>query len=81
MTNNDPLIRKTVSLPASLWQQIENAQFESRLKRESETVRRLIELGLAAYEYGEAHSEDEVRQARSKWYRAFRHVHQQREDV
>ena len=81
MTHDDPLVRKTVSLPASIWQKIEDAQFESRLKRESETVRRLIALGLAAYEYGEAQGEDAINQSRSKWYRAFLSVRQRREDV
>lgn len=79
--NDDPLVRKTVSLPASLWRKIEDAQFESRLKRESETVRRLIELGLAAYDYGEAQGEDAINQSRSKWYRAFLNVRQQRDDL
>ena len=44
----DPIIRKTVSLPASLWLRIEDFQFERRFKRETLAVRRLIELGLAA---------------------------------
>lgn len=46
---NDPIIRKTVSLPASLWQQIENFQFEARVKRDTQAVRRLIEMGLQAH--------------------------------
>jgi hypothetical protein len=44
----DPPIRKTVSLPASVWQQIEDYQFSNRVKRETEAIRRLIELGLRA---------------------------------
>ena len=44
----DPPIRKTVSLPASVWQQIEDYQFEHRVKRDTEAVRQLVELGLKA---------------------------------
>src|SRR3712207_507160 len=44
----DPPIRKTVSLPASLWQRIEDFQFEHRVKRDTEAVRKLIEIGLRA---------------------------------
>ena len=43
---SDPVIRKTVSLPASLWKEIEDFQFAHRVKRDSEAIRRLIELGL-----------------------------------
>jgi hypothetical protein len=46
--NPDPVIRKTVSLPASLWRQIEDFQFENRIKRDAQGVRRLLELGLKA---------------------------------
>jgi hypothetical protein len=42
----DPVIRKTVSLPASTWREIEDYQFTVRIKRDSEAIRRLIELGL-----------------------------------
>jgi hypothetical protein len=45
---SDPPIRKTVSLPASLWRRIEDFQFAHRVKRDAEAVRRLIELGLEA---------------------------------
>jgi len=44
----DAPIRKTVSLPASLWQQIEDFQFENRIKRDAEAVRTLIQRGLEA---------------------------------
>ena len=44
----DPPVRKTVSLPASVWQQIEDYQFANRVKRDAEAIRRLIELGLRA---------------------------------
>ena len=46
---SDPIIRKTVSLPASLWQRIEDFQFEARVKRDTQAVRRLIEIGLEAH--------------------------------
>ncbi|GBQ35004.1 hypothetical protein [Acidocella aminolytica] len=42
----DPIIRKSVSLPTGLWKRIENYQFEHRVKRDAEAIRRLIELGL-----------------------------------
>jgi hypothetical protein len=51
---DDPLIRKTVSLSASLWQRIEDFQFRYRVKRYAEAVRRLLELGLQAAESGDA---------------------------
>ncbi len=44
----DPIVRKTVSLPASLWQRVEDYQFANRIKRDTKAVRRLIELGLEA---------------------------------
>lgn len=44
----DPIVRKTVSLPASVWQQVEDYQFESRIKRDAEAIRSLILLGLEA---------------------------------
>jgi hypothetical protein len=46
--NSDPIIRKSVSLPASLWRQIEDFQFANRIKRDAQGVRRLLEIGLAA---------------------------------
>jgi hypothetical protein len=45
---DDAPIRKTVTLPAGVWQQIEDFQFANRIKRETEAIRRLIELGLEA---------------------------------
>jgi hypothetical protein len=54
----DTIIRKTVSLPASLWQRIEDFQFSARVKRDTEAVRRLIELGLQAYE-GQTKAKDD----------------------
>lgn len=44
----DPQVRKTVSLPASLWRQIEDYQFAKRVKRDAEAVRQLVLLGLKA---------------------------------
>jgi hypothetical protein len=46
----DPIIRKSVSVPESLWKRIDDYQFANRLKKESEAVRRLLELGLQAAE-------------------------------
>jgi hypothetical protein len=43
---SDPVVRKTVSLPSSVWKQIEDFQFANRIKRETEAIRRLIEIGL-----------------------------------
>jgi hypothetical protein len=47
--DDDVIIRKTVSLPASLWRQIEDFQFDARVKRDTQAVRQLIEMGLQAY--------------------------------
>ena len=44
----DPPVRKTISLPTSVWQRIEDFQFANRVKRDNEALRRLIELGLQA---------------------------------
>lgn len=56
----DPVIRKTVSLPASVWREIEDYQFEKRIKRDAEAVRRLIARGL------EAEKADQAKQRPSK---------------
>lgn len=48
--NPDAPIRKTVSLPTSVWKRIEDYQFDTRIKRDAEAIRRLIELGLKAAE-------------------------------
>lgn len=50
----DPIVRKTVSLPASVWRQVEDYQFANRVKRETEAIRRLIELGLEATKHRES---------------------------
>ncbi|MFT8945958.1 MAG: hypothetical protein ABF876_05175 [Acetobacter aceti] len=44
--NPDPPIRKTVALPSSLWQQVEDYQFANRIKKDAEAIRRLVQLGL-----------------------------------
>lgn len=49
---SDPLVRKTVSLPTSMWKEIEDFQFANRVKRDSEAIRRLIEAGLKAAKSG-----------------------------
>jgi metal-responsive CopG/Arc/MetJ family transcriptional regulator len=41
--NSDPIIRKTVSLPASLWARIDEYQLRHRIKRDTAAVRRLIQ--------------------------------------
>jgi metal-responsive CopG/Arc/MetJ family transcriptional regulator len=46
--NPDKLIRKLVSLPHELLAAIDEYRFSNRIKTESETIRRLIELGLNA---------------------------------
>jgi hypothetical protein len=43
-----PVVRKTISLPSDTWQQVEDYRFGYRIKRETEAIRRLIELGLKA---------------------------------
>jgi len=45
---DDPPIRKTVSLPASVWRRVEDFQFANRIKRDAEAIRRLVEKGLTA---------------------------------
>ena len=38
--------RKSVSLPAALWAQVDSYRFDNRIGTEAEALRRLIELGL-----------------------------------
>lgn len=54
---DDTTIRKTISLPMRLWRRIEDFQFEARVKRDTEAVRQLLELGLQAYERDQAAGE------------------------
>src|SRR3712207_6056003 len=46
----EPAVRKTFSLPASLWQRIEDYQFRNRIKRDAEALRRLLERALEVEE-------------------------------
>ena len=41
---SDPVIRKTVSLPASTWRLIEDFQFNNRIKRETIAIRLMVEI-------------------------------------
>jgi metal-responsive CopG/Arc/MetJ family transcriptional regulator len=50
MADDDATIRETISLPQKLWKRIEDFQFSARVKRNTEAVRRPIELGLQAHE-------------------------------
>ena len=45
---NDPPVRKTVALPASMWQEIADFRFSERIGTEAEALRRLIQAGLRA---------------------------------
>jgi hypothetical protein len=44
----EPVTRKTVSLPDSMWEEIANFRFEQRIGSEAEAVRRLLLAGLRA---------------------------------
>ncbi len=46
--NADPQIRKTISLPLSLWQQIEDWRFGERHRYDSVACRLLLQKGLQA---------------------------------
>ncbi|CAK7192294.1 hypothetical protein COMNV_00485 [Commensalibacter sp. Nvir] len=46
MNKNEKPIRKTISLPSEMWQAIEDFQFENRIKKETEAVRKLIDIAL-----------------------------------
>ena len=46
--NSETTVRKLVSMPRAMVQAIEDFRFTERIKTESETIRRLIELGLEA---------------------------------
>jgi hypothetical protein len=56
--DDDTTIRKTISLPLKLWKRVEDFQFEARVKRDTEAVRRLIELGLRAHEQQKTRDSD-----------------------
>lgn len=44
--NPETTVRKLISLPKALAASIDDFRFRERIKTESETIRRLIELGL-----------------------------------
>ncbi len=48
--------RKTISLPASLWERVDEFMFASRIKKDSVAIRRLVERGLDAEEADAARS-------------------------
>lgn len=48
MSDNDSAIRKTVTLPESLWRRVSDHRFGSKFNTETAAVQHLIETGLAA---------------------------------
>lgn len=48
MEKPDPIVRKTVSLPASLWARIDDYQLRHRIKRDTAAVRQLLQEALDA---------------------------------
>jgi len=44
--NPETTVRKIVSIPKSLWAEIEDFRFGNRIGTEAEAIRRLIEAGL-----------------------------------
>ena len=50
-------IRKTVSLPAKTWREIEDFQFKHRIKRDTVAIRRLVEFALANRDQAAAETE------------------------
>jgi metal-responsive CopG/Arc/MetJ family transcriptional regulator len=48
VVNSETTVRKLVSLQRSMLTAVEDFRFEHRIKTESEAIRRLIEMGLAA---------------------------------
>lgn len=47
MINEGEMVRKTVSLPASVWSAIEEVRWAGRVKSESEVIRQLVSDGFA----------------------------------
>lgn len=45
-TEHDPIIRKSVSAPKSLWKRIDDYQFANHIKKESAAIRQILESGL-----------------------------------
>ncbi len=54
---SEPLLRKTVSLPEGMWKRVEDFQFGNRIKRDSEAIRQLVEMGLAVVDKAAAKAE------------------------
>jgi hypothetical protein len=48
IVNPSSMVRKLVSLPHALVAAIEDYRFKNRIKTESESIRRLLEIGLAS---------------------------------
>lgn len=48
----DQIVRKSVSLPSSLWALIDDYRFQNRIRSDADTIRRLIEIGLDAAKTG-----------------------------
>jgi Arc/MetJ-type ribon-helix-helix transcriptional regulator len=42
----DKIIGKTVRLPASVWAEVDDYRFSNRINKQTEAIRRLIELAL-----------------------------------
>lgn len=42
----DPPIRKSITLPQSLWAEIEDYRFPNRIPSDAEAIRRLLRVGL-----------------------------------
>jgi hypothetical protein len=47
-TPDDPPIRKTVTLPASMWKAVSDYRFSERIGTEAEALRRIVAAGLRA---------------------------------
>lgn len=47
-TPPEPIARKSVSLPVSLWEEVADFRFTERIGTEAEVLRRLIQSGLRA---------------------------------
>lgn len=47
MSGAEVMVRKTVSLPATVWARVEEIRWSEKAKSESDVVRRLVEVGLA----------------------------------
>ena len=45
---HDPIIRKTIALPARMWSEIADFRFSERIATEAEAMRRLLQMALKA---------------------------------